>query len=268
MPGRKYGDSLKSIEPDWIFHLAAIANVRLSWEKRKETLETNLMGTFYLLEGVRHFAPQARILFVSSSDVYGVLIPEAKALREKDALHVVSPYTFTKITGEMLSEFYSRIEKMDTVIARSFSHTGPGQSPNFVCSDWASQIARIERGFLGPVIRIGDCSLRRDFIDVRDVVRAYLLLVKKGRSGETYNVCSGKAVKLEDILDLLLSLTKEKITVEVDERRLRKVDIPLLVGDNKKIREEITWRPEIPLRQTLTDLLNYWRQKVVGVRPS
>ncbi len=261
-------DSLKSIKPDWIFHLAAVSNVRLSWEKRKETLETNLMGTFFLLEAMRQFVPQARVLFVSSSDVYGVLIPEEKALGEKDALHVVSPYTFTKITGEMLSEFYSRIEKIDAVIARSFSHTGPGQSPDFVCSDWASQIAQIEGGLLEPVIRVGNGNIRRDFMDVRDVVRAYLLLVEKGRSGEIYNVCSGKAVKLKDILDLLLSLSEERIAVEVDEQRLRKVDIPLLLGDNKKIREETGWQPEIPLRQTLTDLLNYWRQRVVRVRPS
>jgi GDP-4-dehydro-6-deoxy-D-mannose reductase len=261
-------DSLKSIKPDWIFHLAAVSNVRLSWEKRKETLETNLMGTFFLLEAVRQFVPQARVLFVSSSDVYGVLIPEEKALGERDALHVVSPYTFTKITGEMLSEFYSRIEKVDAVIARSFSHTGPGQSPDFVCSDWASQIARIEGGLLEPVIRVGNGNIKRDFTDVRDVVRAYLLLVEKGRSGEIYNVCSGKAVKLKDILDLLLSLSEEKIAVEVDEQRLRKVDIPLLLGDNKKIREETAWQPEVPLRQTLSDLLNYWRQRVVRVRPS
>ena len=109
---------------------------------------------------------------------------------------------------------------------------------------------------------MGNCNVRRDFTDVRDVVRAYLLLIEKGRSGEVYNVCSGKAVKLQDILDLLLSLSKEKIAVEVDEHRLRKVDIPLLAGDNRKIREEIAWQPEIPLRQTLADLLNHWRQQL------
>ena len=259
-------DSVRSIKPDWIFHLAAISNVKYSWEKRRETLETNLMGTSYLLEAVRRFAPEARVLFVSSSDVYGVLTHEVKALGEEASLRVVNPYAYTKMTGEILSEFYSRIEKMDVVIARSFSHTGPGQSSDFVCSDWASQIAQIERGLHEPVIKVGNCNIRRDFTDVRDVVRAYLLLIEKGRSGEVYNVCSGKAVKLQEILDLLLSLSKEKIAVEVDEQRLRKVDIPLLVGDNRKIREEIAWQPEIPLRQTLADLLNHWRQRVI--RPS
>ena len=260
--------SLKEIKPDWIFHLAAVSNVKLSWERRREALETNLMGTFYLLEGVRQFIPEARVLFVSSSDVYGVLTAEDKPLTEDDALHAVNPYAFTKISGEILSCFYSQIEKLDVIIARSFPHTGPGQSPDFVCSDWASQIARIEKGLQEPVIRVGNCDVRRDFTDVRDVVRAYLLLMQKGRRGQVYNVSSGKAVKLGEILDILLSFSEVKIGVEVDQKKLRKVDIPLLVGDNRKIKAETSWKPEIPLRKSLGDLLDYWRQKLIGLRPS
>jgi len=251
--------AIRNIQPDWIFHLAAISNVKHSWEKRKETLEINLMGAFYLFEAVRMFAPKARVLFVSSSDVYGVLTPKENTLREEDSLHAVNPYAFTKMCGEMLSWFYARIEKMDVVIARSFPHTGPGQSPAFVCSDWASQIARIEKGLTGPVIKVGNCKVRRDFTDVRDMVRAYTLLMKNGRSGEVYNVCSGRAVLLREILDLLLSFSSEKIKAEVDWRKLRKADIPLLVGDNRKIMEAISWEPKIPLRKSLHDLLEYWR---------
>jgi GDP-4-dehydro-6-deoxy-D-mannose reductase len=261
-------DIVKDIKPDWIFHLAAISNVKHSWEERKVTLETNLMGTFYLLEAVRRFTPDARVLFVSSSDVYGALVPEEKVWREEDALRAVNPYAFTKISGEMLSEFYFLIEKMKVIIARSFPHTGPGQSPDFVCSDWAFQIARIEKDLQEPAIRVGNCSVRRDFCDVRDVVRAYILLLQKGRSGQVYNISSGKAIRLQEILDLLLSLARRNIAVDVDERKLRKVDIPFLVGDNKKIRKEVAWQPKIPLPQTLGDLLNDWRQKVSGVRPS
>jgi GDP-4-dehydro-6-deoxy-D-mannose reductase len=197
-------DAIKTTQPDWIFHLAAISNVRYSWDKKRETLETNLMGAFYLFEGLRKFASQAKILFISSSDVYGILSSTEKALKEDDSYHVVSPYAFTKVSGEILSKFYAEIENLDIVIARSFSHTGPGQSPDFVCSDWALQIARIEKGLGKPVIEVGNLSVKRDFTDVRDVVRAYVLLMEKGKKGEVYNVCSGKAVALREILDLLL----------------------------------------------------------------
>lgn len=255
-------EAVRDIQPDCIFHLAAVSNVRYSWEKKKETLETNLMGTLYLFEAVRKFTPKARVLFVSSSDVYGVLTPQEGTLREEHSLHAVNPYAFTKISGEMMSLFYAQIEKMDVVIARSFPHTGPGQNPAFVCSDWASQIARIEKGLGKPVIKTGNCKVRRDFMDVRDVVKAYTLLQQKGKSGEVYNVCSGRAVKLEKILDLLLSFSLKKIEIEVDRQRLRKAEIPLLVGDNRKIREATSWEPQIPLKQSLKELLEYWRRKI------
>jgi GDP-4-dehydro-6-deoxy-D-mannose reductase len=220
------------------------------------------MGTFYVFEAVRKFVPRARVLFVSSSDVYGTLSPVKKALREENAFHVTSPYAFTKVTGEILSKFYAQIEEMNVVIARSFPHTGPGQSPDFVCSDWACQIARIEKGLAEPVIKVGDIGVKRDFLDVRDVVRAYTLLAQKGRRGELYNVCSGKAVALKEILDILLSFSSEKIKVKVDPQKKRKIDIPCLLGDNSKIKKEISWKPEIPIEKTLLDLLEYWRQRV------
>lgn len=250
---------VRETQPDWIFHLAAVSNVKHSWERRQETLETNLMGFFYLLEAARQCVPEAKTLFVSSSDVYGVLTPQEKPLREDDPLQPVNPYAFTKISGELLSQFYSRIERMNIVIARSFPHTGPGQSPDFVCSDWAHQVARIESRQQPPLIRVGNCKVRRDFTDVRDVVRAYILLMKKGKGGDVYNVSSGQAAKLEEILNLLLSFSKERIKVEVDSQKVRRVDIPLLVGDNQKIREETSWEPMIPLEQSLQDLLEYWR---------
>lgn len=253
---------VRKVQPDRIFHLAAVSNVKHSWERRQETLETNLMGFFYLLEAVRQCIPRSKTLFISSSDVYGVLIPQEEPLREKDSLHPVNPYAFTKISGELLSQFYSRIEGLDIVIARSFPHTGPGQTPDFVCSDWAHQVARIEKGQQPPLIRVGNCKVRRDFTDVRDVVHAYSLLMERGKKGEVYNVSSGTAVQLQEILDLLLSFSKEKIKVEVDSQKVRRVDIPLLVGDNQKIRMETSWKPKIPLAQSLQDLLDYWRNRL------
>jgi len=254
--------ALKKIQPDWIFHLAAVSNVGQSWEKRKETMEINLMGTFHLLEATRQIAPKARVLFVSSADVYGILNPTEGVFHEEVSLCPANPYAFTKICGEMLSQFYVQNEKLKVIIARSFPHTGPGQSPDFVCSDWAYQIARIEKGLEEPVIKTGNRTLRRDFTDVRDVVRAYILLMKKGRIGETYNVSSGKAVQLKEILDILLSFSKEKIEVEVDRQKVRRIDISLLVGDNQKIRKQTSWEPKIPLDQSLHDLLDYWRDQI------
>jgi len=254
--------AIKNARPDWIFHLAAISNVRVSWEKRKETLQTNLMGTFNLLEAVRKNTPDARVLFVSSSDLYGILTPIERALKEEDSLCALSPYAFTKASGEMLCRFYAQVEGLDIVIARSFPHTGPGQTPDFVCADWASQIALIEKGLSPPVVKVGNTAVRRDFSDVRDVVQAYIRLLEKGRKGEVYNVCSGRAQSLQEILDKLVSFSSKKITVEVDKRKLRKADIPLLLGDNRKIREETGWMPKIPLEKTLRDLFDEELEKL------
>jgi GDP-4-dehydro-6-deoxy-D-mannose reductase len=229
-------EAIKKAQPDWIFHLAAISKVKYSWEKRRETMETNVMGTFFLFEAVRKYAPESRVLLVSSSDVYGASSPE-KALREEDSFHITSPYAFTKVSGEVLSKFYMQIEKLNIVVVRPFPHTGPGQSPDFVCSDWARQIAKIEKGLKEPVIRVGNIEVQRDFLDVRDVVRAYLLLMKKGKKGEVYNVCSGKLISLKEILDILLSFSSEKIKVKVEPQKKRKIDIPCLLGDSRKIKK-------------------------------
>jgi GDP-4-dehydro-6-deoxy-D-mannose reductase len=252
---------VRDVRPDRIFHLAAHSQVRTSWEKRRETLETNLMGTFFLFEAVRRTAPAARTLFISSSDVYGRLVPQARRrpYSEKDRDGVVSPYAFTKIGGELLSEFYALREKLAVVVARPFPHTGPGQTEVFVCSDWARQIVRIERGEAEPVLSVGDLRIRRDYLDVRDVVRAYALLIEKGAPGEVYNVASGRAPALGDILRMLLSFSELKIEVRVDPDRLRKSDIPYLAGSYRKIKARTGWTPRIPLETTLRDVLEYWR---------
>lgn len=260
---REVHEVLKALRPDWIFHLAAISNVKQSWEKRRETMETNIMGFFFLLEACRRFQPAARLLFVSSSDLYGRAPgKEAKLpLSEEEPINLVNPYAFTKACGEWLSRFYVSCEGLDIVLARSFPHTGPGQSPDFVCSDWARQIVLIEAGRADPVIKVGNINLERDYTDVRDTVRAYFLLMTKGRSGEVYNVCSGRAVKLQQILEFMLRQVSFPVKIEVDENRLRKLDIERLVGDNRKIKRETGWEPTIPLEKTLQDLLAYWREK-------
>lgn len=251
--------AVKAIRPEWIFHLAAVSNVRYSWKNRRETMETNILGTFHLFEAARKLVPSARILFISSSDVYGIHMHMNRPYKEEDVVHPVSPYAYTKISGESLCQFYSQIEELDVVTARSFPHTGPGQSPDFVCSDWACQIASIEKEKAEPVLKVGNIDVERDFLDVRDVIKAYTGLLKRGKKGEVYNVCSGKAVALRDILQLLLSFSPKKVDLDVDPEKLRKADIPMLFGDNGKIKQDVKWEPQISLRQTLSDLLDYWR---------
>ncbi len=261
------GDSLSEAldrgRPEWIIHLAALSNVRRSWDQRQETLETNLLGTSRLLEAVRGSHPSARVLFISSSDVYGALSPGERYFREDDPFHAVNPYAYSKIAGELLCQFYVQVEKLDIVLARPFPHTGPGQAADFVFADWARQIVRIERGLSEPVIRVGNLQVRRDYSDVRDVVRAYVLLMQKGRTGEIYNVCSGKAVSLREVLETLLALSPKKIEVREDPSKLRKTDIPFLGGDGSKFRGETGWAAEIPLARTLGDLIEYWRSKAL-----
>jgi len=255
---------IQSVCPERVFHLAAISHVRTSWDKRQETLETNLMGTFHLYESVRLHSPGARVLFVSSSDVYGYLKPSerARAFREDERNGAVSPYAFTKAGGELLSEFYARSEGLDIVMVRPFPHTGPGQTADFVCSDWARQIALIEKGALPPLIKVGNLKPRRDYSDVRDVVRAYDLLMRKGKRGEVYNVSTGRAPSLQTVLRTLLSFSTRRIEVKVDRGKLRKGDILYLAGANAKIKARTGWAPRIPLETTLRDLLEDWRGKI------
>ncbi|MFC2158237.1 GDP-mannose 4,6-dehydratase [Acidobacteriota bacterium] len=253
---------IKDVRPNWVFHLAAISNVRHSWQARRETIETNILGTFNLFEALKEYSPKARVLFISSSDVYGNRPGSGDPYREEDPGYPVNPYAYSKLSGESLCRFYSDIEGMDVVVARSFPHTGPGQSSDFVCSDWANQVAQIEKGKIDPILQVGNLSVERDFLDVRDVVRAYAGLLSHGKRGELYNVCSGKAVALRKILHLLLSFSPESVEVRVDSDKLRKTDIPLLVGTNEKISQTISWKPQIPLRVTLKDLLDFWRQSL------
>lgn len=250
---------VKDTRPDWIFHLAAVSNVRHSWERRQETLETNLLGTLNVLEAVRKHAAHARVLFVSSSNVYADVPESGQSLTEAHTVRPISPYAYTKICGEQLCRFYTEIESLDVVISRAFPHTGPGQSPDFVCSDWARQIVRIENRLQEPELFVGNIEVYRDFLDVRDVVQAYVKLLERGRRGETYNVASGKAVALRKILEQMLSQSPEKVLVHVDPEKLRKTEILHLQGDNRKLREATDWKWSIPLDQTLGDLLSYWR---------
>ncbi|MGQ9802172.1 MAG: GDP-mannose 4,6-dehydratase [Candidatus Saccharicenans sp.] len=256
-------DLVSDVRPEWIFHLAAVSSVRRSWEDTQGTIEINLLGTHNLLEAAKLFAPEARILFVSSSEIYKFDKKRKKPVNERSPLKILSPYAYSKFAGEKLCEFYVRAENLDIIIVRPFPHTGPGQSEQFVCSDWAKQIVEIENGKRPPVIQVGNLNIIRDFSDVRDVVKAYIMLVKKGRKGQSYNVCRGRTISLRKILSLLLKEVRVagRISVEADSNRLRRIDSAFQAGERKKITRETGWKPEIAIEQSLKDLLEYWRAK-------
>lgn len=249
---------VRRAEPDWIVHLAAVSSVPYSWKHQQETLETNLLGTLNVFEAVREFSPRAHVLFVSSASVYAQKTGDNIILQEEDDLEAKNPYAFSKICAERLSRFYSETRDLNITIARTFNHTGPGQNPAFVCSDWARQIAALERSG-EQKIRVGNIEVKRDLCDVRDVVKAYVLLLEKGREHEVYNISSDRVVSLQEVLEILKSLSTSVVEVEVDPKRFRKIDILSLHGDSRKIRDETGWKPDIPLKQTLQDLLGYWR---------
>jgi GDP-4-dehydro-6-deoxy-D-mannose reductase len=250
---------LKEVRPDRIVHLAARSSVADSLRDPWGTFAVNAGGTVSLLEAAAAAAPEARILIVGSAEAYGEVREDELPLTEDRPLMPLTPYGISKAAAEQVALFYGRTRGLDVVVARAFNHTGPGQEPTFVCSDFARQIARIEAGRGAAVMRVGDLTARRDFADVRDVVRAYGLILERGNPGEIYNVCSGKARSIGEILDILRGFADTSIAVEADPARGRSEDVPTLVGSFAKLETAAGWRPEIPLERTLKDLLDYWR---------
>jgi len=244
-------------KPDCIFHLAAQSSVEKSFEMPDLTMRVNVEGTKNLLDAVAESKISPSILIVSSAQVYG--IPKKIPIKENHPLQPNSPYAESRVRQEELAWEYQKKYDMNIVISRSFNHTGPRQQPSFVCSDFAKQIAEIEKNLKKPSINVGNTDVRRDFTDVRDVVRAYLLAVEKCKPGEAYNICSGGDVSVKKILDILLSMSDTEIKVVHDEKKKRTSDIPVLVGDNSKFRKQTNWSLKIPMEKTLEDLLSYWR---------
>ncbi len=252
---------IKKIEPDQIFHLAALSSVAESFSNPLNMLENNFRGTLHLLEIIRRLNRPIKILVVGSSDVYGIVKPKEIPIKEERPLLPVSPYGVSKAAGDLLTYQYFKSYGIYAIRARSFNHTGPRQRTGFVIPDFASQIAQIEKGLIPPVLKVGNLSSQRDLSDVRDVVGAYVALMAKGKAGEAYNICSQKAYSIERMLNILCSLSKKRIRVEADERRNRPAEIPILLGSNSRIRRTTGWKPKIPLEKTLEDTLDFWRRK-------
>lgn len=249
--------AIQAAHPTWIIHLAGFTSVAASFKQPELAHRINVDGTKSVLEAARSLPTKPRVLVVGSSDEYGIVGPEP--ITEDMPLAPESPYATSKVAAEQLAlSDYADL----AICARSFPHTGPGQTPHFVTADFASQIARIESGRQEPSIKVGNLETARDISDVRDVVRAYLLLLEKGELGEVYNVCSGRAITINDLLQQLLALSATPITVVQDPGKVRPIDLPVLVGDNRKLKRATAWQPKIPLAQTLKDVLIYWRKHV------
>ena len=253
---------LSLLQPDIIIHLAAQSSVALSFQKPELTMEINVMGSLHLLEAIRQYCPSCTALFVGSSEQYGPVSPEQQPVRETTYPQPVSPYAISKTAVESLAALYAKSYGLHLIMVRAFNHIGPGQLPIFVVSDFAKQIARIEKGEAEPVITVGNLSAKRDFTDVRDIVRAYDCLVKTGRSGEIYNIGSGQSVMISSVLEQLLALSNKKIEVRIDPEKFRPVDVPEFVADVTKIKKDTSWEPVIPLSASLSDTLAYWRANV------
>jgi GDP-4-dehydro-6-deoxy-D-mannose reductase len=253
---------LKKIKPHCVFHLAAFASVGKSFQDERAVFRVNVEGTLNMLLAARELSRLERFMFVSSPDCYGLFSPKTKTLTEKDPLAPVSPYGISKAAAEQLCRLYFGKYGLPVVIARAFNHSGPRQSPDFVVPAFARQIALIEANQQRPSISVGNLTARRDISDVRDIVRGYRLLVEKGQPGTICQLCSGKAVTMQAILDQLLKLSSKKISVRIDKKRLRKADLPVLRGSNAKAVKEIGFRSRYSLKTTLSDTLDYWRGQV------
>ena len=251
---------VKEVKPEIIFHLAAQASVADSLKDPRKSFEVNLFGTMNLLEAVKKNSPETRIIWIGSSEEYGVQEKESIPIKEESKFNPITPYAVSKIAADYLCKYYSDSMELNIIRIRPFNHTGPYRGERFVLSNWCKQVAEIEKG-LKDKIRAGNIGNIRDFSDVRDVVKAYWIAAEKGKSGEVYNVCSGTGFSLEEMLRKIISLCNKKIIIEKDNSTDNKQHIPVLIGDNSKIKK-LGWKNEIPLEQTLNDLLNYWRNKL------
>lgn len=249
-------------KPDYVFHLAAQSNVQVAFKDPEATLMNNVLGQLHLLDALREHAPQARTLVVCSSEQYGLVRPEDIPIDEDTPFRPNNPYAVSKIAQDALAVQYFLSYKQQTIRVRPFNHIGPGQTEHFVTAAFARQVARIEAGLQEPVIYVGNLQAERDFTDVRDMVRAYLLAVTMGEPGEVYNIGSGKGYSIQWALDMLVAMSTARVEVKTDPARMRPADIPTLICDPTKFHNLTGWQPRIPIEQTLLDILDYWREKV------
>ena len=244
---------LSDLQPSAIYHCAGIADVNRSWSDSARPLRVNAFGTHVVLEAVSRARLPVPVLVTGSALVYR---PSAGALTEESPLGPPNPYGVSKLAQEMIAAGADA----RVLLTRPFNHAGPGQSDAYVTSGFARQIAEAEAGLREPILRVGNLESRRDITDVRDVVRAYRLIVERGRPGRPYNVCRGEAYRVGDLMEKLIAQSRVPISIEADPRRLRPSDNPVVLGNADRLRADTGWEPQIDIDRTLTDLLNHWRR--------
>src|SRR5262245_27457189 len=254
---------LEISNPDFVVHLAAQSFVGVSWHAPAETLTTNIISQVNLLEALRGLKMSPRFLAVGSSEEYGLVYEDELPIRESNPLRPLSPYAVSKVTQDLMGYQYFKSYNLPIVRARAFNHEGPRRGDVFVTSNFARQIAEIEAGRRKPEMLVGNLKAQRDYTDVRDVVQGYWLLLERGEPGEVYNLSSGRAWAIQDVLDFLLKEASVRgISVRIDPSRIRPSDVQVLVGDSAKVRAVTGWQPRIPFDDTLRDLLEYWRDRL------
>jgi GDP-4-dehydro-6-deoxy-D-mannose reductase len=250
-------DVLKTYQPDIVFHLAAISSVSKSFRDPPTTYDTNVMGTVNLLEAANSLNKKVRFIFVSTCEVYG----GGENLSEKAKVVLKNPYAVSKYAAELVCQNYSA-DGLDYLIIRPFTHTGPGQVRDFVLPTIASQITEIEKGRRPPLIELGNVQAKREFMNIQDVISAYKLVIEKCKPGNIYNISSNKGYTIADALRIFKKLSKAKFEVKTNALKIRKIDIPVLIGNGRKFSKLTNWKPKFKFEKTLEDLLNYWRANV------
>lgn len=249
-------DAIARLRPSTVYHCAGYPHAAAGWSDTARPLLLNVMLTEYLLDALRRTGIRVRVLLIGSATVYG---PSDRPHIEDEILAPRTPYALSKLAQEQLGLRAGVEDGLDVIVTRPFNHTGPRQLPEFAAPSMARQVAMIERGEIAPVIRVGNLTARRDLLDVRDVVAAYVALMAKGAPATVYNVASGVARPVSSVLDGLIARARVPVTVEPDPARMRADDTPVLVGDASRLRAATGWAPAIPFEQTLDDLLDYWR---------
>lgn len=257
-------DLVARIKPNAVYHLAGKADLGGSWDAPEETIQANVIGTLNVIQALLHGSPGCRLLAISTAGIYGRMSVEDDAFREDSPTAPLDPYSVSKAAAELLCLQYFASHGLQAVVVRPFNHIGPGQSTRFMVGRLVRQIVEIESNTRPPVLALGNLSARRDFTDVRDVVRAYQSLMDRGSAGEIYNVSSGHAVEISQIVNIALKLSRVSIRIEAGDDRIRPLDSPILVGDSSKLQNLVGWEPEISIERSIGDALDHARSSVGG----
>ncbi|MEN8182914.1 MAG: NAD-dependent epimerase/dehydratase family protein [Myxococcota bacterium] len=259
---RAVSAAVAEADPEVVFHLAGL----MGGASVTDTLETNVVGTLHLLSALAERGREVRFLLAGSSAQYGAVPPEENPIHEETRFRPVAVYGWSKVAAESAAMSHHGQGGVEVIVARPFNHVGPDEPPTRACSAFAQQLARIEAG-AEPVLRVGNLESIRDFCDVRDVVRGYLALAERGQPGRAYNLCSGRGVRMSELLDHLLGLCSRPVTVEPDPSRMQAADVPIQVGSHERATTELGWEPRVPLETSLGELLDYWRRTLEPGNP-